>query len=210
MYAVHLDEHAQRTPIPGHRQSGILAAMPFPAKTDRVRILAAAMEQLASGGMEKLSLRSLAASLDLAPTALYRYFSSRSVLEVALTAEIAGLLHARLRKAAGHKLPDPAIRALIKAYVSFSTEQPHLYNAFLQPCEEAEQTEEPAHAALWAFVLEQVARITGPKHAPEAAVALWAMLHGFVELKRAGVFHQGKPLTGFDWGMQAWLKAARV
>jgi AcrR family transcriptional regulator len=210
MYAVHLDQHVQRTPLPGHRQSGILAAMPFPAKTDRARILAAAMEQLASDGLEKLSLRSLAASLDLAPTALYRYFPSRSALEVALTAEIAGQVHAKLRRAAGHKLPEPAIRALTKAYVSFSTEQPHLYNAFLQPCAETEQAEEPAHEALWNFVLEQVARITGPKHAPEAAVALWAMLHGFVELKRAGVFHQGKPLTGFDWGMQAWLKAARA
>src|ERR1700733_16208712 len=101
MYAVHLGQHAQRTPLPGHRQSGILAAMPFPAKTDRARILTAAMEQLASRGMEKLSLRSLAASLDLAPNALYRYFPSRSALGGALTVEITGQVHARLRKAAG-------------------------------------------------------------------------------------------------------------
>ena len=184
--------------------------MPFPAKTDRARILAAAMAQLASHGMEKLSLRSLAASLDLAPNALYRYFPSRLALEVALTAEITGQVHARLCKASGRKPPEQAIRALTKAYVSFSTEQPHLYNAFLQPCAETEEVEDAAHEALWAFVLEQVARVTGPKKAPEAAVALWALLHGFVELKRAGVFQRGKPSTGFDWGMQAWLKAARV
>jgi AcrR family transcriptional regulator len=184
--------------------------MPFPAKTDRARILAAAMEQLASHGIEKLSLRSLAASLGLAPNALYRYFSSRSALEVALTAEITGQVHARLRKAAGRKSPEQAIRAIVTAYVLFSTEQPYLYNAFLQPCAEDEEGGDPAHEALWAFVLEQVARVAGPKKAPEAAVALWALLHGFVELKRANVFQQGKPLTGFDWGLQAWLKAARV
>jgi AcrR family transcriptional regulator len=183
--------------------------MPFPAKTDRARILAAAMEQLASHGMEKLSLRSLAASLDLAPNALYRYFPSRSALEGALTEEIVVQVHARLRKAAARKSPEQAIRAIIKAYVLFSAEQPYLYNAFLQPCAEGEEAEEPAHEALWTFVVEQTARVAGPKKASEAAVALWALLHGFVELERAGVFHQGKPLTGFDWGVQAWLKAAR-
>ena len=63
--------------------------MVFPAKTDRARILSAAMDQLARDGMEKLSLRSLAASLNLAPNALYRYFASRSQLEAAIAAEIA-------------------------------------------------------------------------------------------------------------------------
>jgi AcrR family transcriptional regulator len=184
--------------------------MPFPAKTDRARILTAAMEQLASRGMEKLSLRSLAASLDLAPNALYRYFPSRSALEGALIEEITERVHAWLRRAAGRKSPEQAIRAIAKAYVLFSTEQPHLYNAFLHPCAEPEEAKERAHEALWAFVLEQVARVAGPKKAPEAAVALWALLHGFVELKRAGVFQHDKPLTSFDWGMQAWLKAARV
>jgi AcrR family transcriptional regulator len=182
--------------------------MPFPAKTDRARILAAAMEQLASQGMEKLSLRSLAGSLDLAPNALYRYFPSRSALGGALTVEITGQVHARLRKAAGRKSPEQAIRAITKAYVLFSTEQPYLYNAFLQPCATTEEGEDPAHEALWAFVVEQVARVAGPKKAPEAAVALWALLHGFVELRRAGVFQRGKPLTSFDWGLQAWMKAA--
>ena len=67
--------------------------MVFPAKTDRARILSAAMEQLARDGMEKLSLRSLAASLDLAPNALYRYFASRSQLEAAIAAEITDHLH---------------------------------------------------------------------------------------------------------------------
>jgi AcrR family transcriptional regulator len=185
--------------------------MPFPAKTDRARILAAAMEQLASRGLEKLSLRSLAASLDLAPNALYRYFPSRAALEGALIGEITEQVHAGLRKAAGHKSPEQAIRAMAKAYILFSSEQPHLYNVFLQPCAAPEEGGDLAHEALWTFVLEQVARVAGPKKAPEAAIALWALLHGFVELKRAGVFHlDNKPLTGFDWGMQAWLTAARA
>lgn len=182
--------------------------MPFPAKTDRYRILAAAMEKLASDGTGKLSLRSLASSLDLAPNALYRYFPSRSRLDAAITAEITEHVHARLHKAAGRKAPEPAIRALARAYILFAHQQRHLYDAFLSPCEPTPEGE-AAHTTLWNFVLERVAGISGKKRAPEAAVALWAFLHGFVELERAGVFKQGKPISGFEWGLNAWFKAAR-
>jgi AcrR family transcriptional regulator len=182
--------------------------MVFPAKTDRARILSAAMEQLARDGMEKLSLRSLAASLDLAPNALYRYFASRSQLEAAITAEITEHVHEGLRKAAGRKSPEQAIRALVRSYIRFAHDQKHFYDAFVRPCVET-PAGEAAHVALWNFVLEQVGRISGPKKAPEAATALWALLHGFVGLERAGVFDRRKPASGFDWGLQAWFRAAR-
>jgi AcrR family transcriptional regulator len=183
--------------------------MPFPAKTDRARILAAAMEQVASGGIERLSLRSLAASLDLAPNALYRYFPSRSQLEAAITAGIINQVHADLRKAAGRKSPEQALRAIVRAYVRFAREQRHFYDAFLKPCLHTPDGE-AAHAALWDFVVEQVTRLCGPKKAPEAAVALWAFLHGFVEFKIAGLFDEGKPIKGFEWGVDAWFKAVRA
>jgi AcrR family transcriptional regulator len=182
--------------------------MVFPAKTDRARILSAAMEQLARDGMEKLSLRSLAGSLELAPNALYRYFASRSQLEAAITTEITRHLHESLRKAAGHKSPERAMRALVRAYIRFAHEQKHLYDVFLRPCDETPEGE-AAHIALWNFVLEQVGRISGPKKAPEAAIALWALMHGFVGLASAGVFDRDKPRTGFNWGLQAWFRASR-
>lgn len=182
--------------------------MAFPAKTNRARILSAAMEQLARDGLEKLSLRSVAGSLDLAPNALYRYFASRSELEGAIAAAITEHVHEGLRKATGRKAPEQAIRALVRAYIRFAHEQRHLYEAFVRPCVETSE-EEAAHLALWNFVLEQVGRVSGPKKAPDAAIALWALLHGFVGLEGAGVFERGKPVSGFDWGLQAWFRAAR-
>lgn len=182
--------------------------MVFPAKTDRARILSAAMEQLSRDGMEKLSLRSLAASLDLAPNALYRYFASRSQLEAAIAAAVTDHVHDALRKAAGRKQPEQAIRALLRAYLRFAHEQRHFYEVFLRPCAETPEGD-AAHVALWNFVLEQVGRVSGPKKAPQAAIALWALLHGFIGLESAGVFEQDKPRSGFDWGLQAWLRAAR-
>jgi AcrR family transcriptional regulator len=185
-----------------------LGEMVFPAKTDRARILAAAMEQLAREGMEKLSLRSVAASLDLAPNALYRYFASRSQLEAAIAAEITAHVHESLGKAAARKPPEQAIRALVRAYIRFAHEHKHLYEAFVRPCVETSEGE-AAHVALWDFVLEQVGRVSGPKKAAEAAIALWALLHGFIGLANAGVFERDKPRSGFDWGLQAWFRAAR-
>ena len=182
--------------------------MAFPAKTDRARILSAAMNQLARDGMEKLSLRSLAASLNLAPNALYRYFASRSQLEAAIAAEITKQVHESLRKAAGRKAPEQAIRALVRAYIRFAHQQKHFYDVFLRPCAETSEGE-AAHIALWNFVLEQVGRISGPKKAPEAAIALWALLHGFVGLANVAVFERGKPRSGFAWGLQAWFRASR-
>ena len=183
--------------------------MAFPAKTDRARILAVAMDQIAREGMQQLSLRSLAATLDLAPNALYRYFPSRAQLGADITTEITRRVHTGLQKAAGRKPPERAVRALARAYVLFAREQSHLYAAFLTPCLPTPGGQ-AAHTALWDLVLQQVARISGPEKAVEAAVGLWAFLHGFVELHRAGAFDEGKPLSGFEWGLDAWFKAARI
>ena len=71
--------------------------MPYPSKTDRQTILSAAVQYLAHGGIRDLSLRNLAASLGLAPTAIYRYFSDRSALEAALANEAARQLELALR-----------------------------------------------------------------------------------------------------------------
>ena len=136
--------------------------MVFPAKTDRARILSAAMEQLARDGMEKLSLRSLAASLDLAPNALYRYFASRSQLEAAITAEITQQVHEGLRKAAGRKAPEQAIRALVRAYIRFAHEQKHLYDVFLRPCAETQEGE-AAHTAFGALCWSRSDESPAPK-----------------------------------------------
>jgi AcrR family transcriptional regulator len=182
--------------------------MAFPSKTDRAQILAAAMEQLEREGMQKLSLRSLASSLGLVPNALYRYFADRSHLEAAVVSQVTIAVHGALVKAAGRKQPEPAIRAMARAYLSFAKDRRFLYEAWVKPCPDTSESL-AAHDALWSFVAGQVARIAGEDQAPEAATALWAFLHGFVELQAAGVFHHGKPQSSFEWGLNAWFDAAR-
>jgi AcrR family transcriptional regulator len=181
--------------------------MAYPSKTDRKTILAAAIQQLEQRGLRGLSLRSLAASLELAPTALYRYFDDRSVLESALADEVSRLLHAAMQRAVRKGAPEQAIRGIARAYLAFARKHPNLYELLLLPCD-TKGEEASSHEDLWTFVTEHVGTLTGADRVNEASVALWAFLHGIVQLEAANVFGSEKPDTSFDFGLNAWLAAA--
>jgi AcrR family transcriptional regulator len=179
--------------------------MPYPSKTDRQTILSAAVKELVRGGIRDLSLRNIAASLDLAPNAIYRYFSDRRALEAALANEAARQLELALRKAADGCEPVPAIRKMSSAYIGFARDNPHLYEAMMSL--HAREHDATSHQSLWAFTVEQVQRIAGSDRAAQASVALWAFLHGAVALEAAQVLGEIKPASGLEFGFEAWLMA---
>ena len=182
--------------------------MPFPSKTDRNAILAAALDELSSDGIRNLSLRKIAATLGLAPNALYRYFSDRAALEAALAGECARRLEIVLRKATRGADATKSIRRMADAYLHFAKDNRNLYEVFMS-------FHTPDHAgsprqSLWSFTVEQVQRITGETLAGEAAVALWALLHGAATLEAGQVHGQNKPAIGFEFGLNAWLLLAET
>jgi AcrR family transcriptional regulator len=179
--------------------------MPYPSKTDRQTILSAAVKELVRGGIRDLSLRNIAASLDLAPNAIYRYFSDRRALEAALANEAARRLELALRKAADGREPVTAIREMSSAYIKFARDNRHLYEVMMSL--HAPRHDATSHQSLWAFTLEQVQRIAGSDRAAQASVALWAFLHGAVALEAAQVLGELKPASGIEFGFEAWLMA---
>ena len=179
--------------------------MPYPSKTDRQTILSAAVRQLAHVGIRDLSLRNLAASLDLAPNAIYRYFSERSALEAALASEAAGQMELALRRAADGREPVTAIRKMSSAYIEFAKDNPHLYDVMMSS--HVQNHDATLHQSLWTFTVEQVRRIAGSDLAAQASVALWAFLHGAVALEAAEVLGETKPASGLGFGLDAWLMA---
>jgi AcrR family transcriptional regulator len=181
--------------------------MPYPSKTDRITILAAAVEQLERQGLRGLSLRSLAASLKVAPNALYRYFADRSALESALTGEVSHRLHASMQRAVRKGALEQTIRGIARAYLAFARKHPNLYELLLLPCE-TKGEEATFQVNLWNFVVEHVTALTGPSHAYEASIALWSFLHGIAQLEAAKIFGTEKLGTSFDFGLDAWLAAA--
>jgi AcrR family transcriptional regulator len=180
--------------------------MPYPSKTDRRAILSAAVKELAHGGIRDLSLRNIAASLGLAPNAIYRYFSDRRALEAALASEAARQMEVALRSSAKGREPLAAICGMSSAYIKFAKHNPHLYEAMMSF--HAPEHDPAAHESLWAFTVEQVQRIAGSDRATQASVALWAFLHGAVTLEAAQVLGKLKPVSGIEFGFEAWLMAA--
>jgi len=182
-----------------------LFCMPYPSKTDRQTILSAAVKELAHGGIRDLSLRNIAASLDLAPNAIYRYFSDRRALEAALANEAARQLELALRKAADGCEPVTAIREMSSAYIKFARDNRHIYEVMMSL--HAPERDATSHQSLWTFTVEQVQRIAGSDRAAQASVALWAFLHGAVGLEAAQVLGEIKPASGLEFGFEAWLMA---
>ena len=66
-----------------------------------------------------------------------------------------------------------------------------------------------ARAALWTRLLQVVGDLTGSADDTEAAVALWAFLHGFITLERAGLFGTPGPKGGFARGVKAMAAGLR-
>jgi len=181
--------------------------MPYPSKTDRQTILATAMEQVSRDGIQKLAIRSVAAALGLAPNALYRYFANLAALEAALAEESRRRLLEVLRKAAGKKPPEEAIRSIARAYLQFAREQRQVFSLTLMPPATG-TVGAAAHEQSGRFVVGHVARIYGEQRAPDAAIALWAFLHGIAVLEAAGVFGERKPVSSFEFGLRMWIEAA--
>jgi AcrR family transcriptional regulator len=95
------------------------------------RILAAAMEAIAEGGLEALSMNKLAASVDYTPGALYRYFDSKSALLSRLVERILDDVRAHLDRAVA-LLPAGAsplarVFALAHGYRAFARREPHRF-----------------------------------------------------------------------------------
>ena len=77
--------------------------MPYPARTDRAAIVAAAIAVLDEHGLDDVSLRAIAARLDIRQPALYHHFASKSQLLDAVADAILAQRHSdRLPTAGEH------------------------------------------------------------------------------------------------------------
>lgn len=177
--------------------------MPYPAKTSAGQILAAAVTLLERGGQAGLTIRGLAAELQLTPNALYRYYPSREALLSAVAAHGAGVLLANLSRVAG----DPG--ALADEYLRFAREHPALYDLYMT-CGNLNAEQQHIYSQTWSLVVERLRPLAGP-HSQAAAITLWAYLHGLVGLERSGVYEgpENKPRDTQSFGLGLLLAGLR-
>jgi AcrR family transcriptional regulator len=178
--------------------------MPYPSKTNAQTILVAALEYLEHYGEEALSMRELASGLGLSPRALYRYYPDRAALEAAIAEEGFRYLHAALVEAVGGSRGEDALRASAAAYLAFAQAHPAWYSLLMRFHMHTPGLLQAGHE-VWIFVAELLEQLVGPEKAASAAVALWAFLHGFIQLESVAILGEEKPRSGFQVGLDALL-----
>ena len=119
------------------------------------------------------------------------------------------MLHAALAKACHGKDPDKAMRSIVSAYLAFARDHRLLYEAIVVP-RPASGDDAVAPELLWRFVVAQVSRVSGEKMANQAAVSIWALVHGMASLQTAGAFNEEMPLSSIEFAVDAWLTAAHA
>lgn len=166
----------------------------------RQALLDSALETLEAEGLEKLSLRGLAKSLGVSPTAVYGHFADKTDLLIALHTGGFKVLREALERAL-EELPKAAsgedrVRALGLAYMQFARERPHLFDAmfFWRPdlcrvTQEQLQEGVGSERVLRDTIIDMLKEEGVELSAAQAAVAsfsAWALVHGISTLVRTG------------------------
>jgi AcrR family transcriptional regulator len=148
-----------------------------PARSPRVaEIVEAARRVLEGEGPAALTMRRLAEELHMQAPSLYKHFSSKAEVELALIADglfdMGDVTHAAIRKAR----PGRSLWALLEVYRSYSQAHPNLYR--LATGQHIDRDGLPEGLEEWAGNPFYV--VTGD---PATAQALWSFAHGMVVLE---------------------------
>ena len=157
-------------------------------------------------GVEDLAIRAVAVKLELAPNALYHYFSSLAALKAALAEEARLRMLTLMQKAAGRKQPPEAVRAISETYLRFAQEHPRVFALYLRTSGSADGN--PQCMNNLQFFLQIVGRVYGEARALDASHALWALLHGITVLREAGVLGKAHAYSALRFGLVTWIEAA--
>ncbi len=171
--------------------------MSYPRKLSQEAILEVALAVLEREGPQALSMRAVAAELQVAPNALYRYFPGKAELVAALAEAGSRILLDALRQASAGQPPLLALRSLAKAYLDFARSRPALYQVKMAEVRCGEHPP-PSHDTIWAFVLELAAALPLSHDPRDVGTALWASLHGLVELDRLKLLEGRDPEHTLD------------
>lgn len=158
-----------------------------------------ALEILEKEGPEAVSMRRVAKAVKITPMAIYHHFPNReALLNTVVDREFSAFqeeLRRRERRGGSH---ESILLHSMDAYVEYAFRRPRIFDyVFSQPRENARQYPEgfrsgqsPSLSAI-AAIAERAIKDGFLRKADiwEVALALWAHVHGFVTLYRAGRFN---------------------
>lgn len=177
--------------------------MPYPAQIDPSTIGERALEIVEAQGWDGWSLRQVAESLGVSANALYRHVGNREGLHV----EIAAAAARALAQAVGRRgLPRegaPRVVAIARRYVHFGVRRPDAYRAFMEAKPALDHPRIGPWLELWSTIRDEVGRVV-PSSADAAGFALWAFLHGRIQLA-LGPARAARADAGLDDAVRALL-----
>ena len=173
----------------------------------REAALAAARAIIEAHGHDALSMRELAVQIKVAPSALYRHFSNRVDLMMAVANETHRELGTQLSVAnAAEGDPWDALETACRAFLSFSRAHPGLFRMMYEP----ELMAAPDAAArldaqhLTYGVLLELFHRAQPQASPAQLrlrlVSMWSTLYGYASTQANGIMHgyMTEGLTAYD------------
>lgn len=165
----------------------------------RHTLVSKAVEIVANGGIEQLSLRALAREIGVSQAAPYRHFADKEALLAAIAAEGREKLATAMQQAMGDIPADPsgALRRGGRAYIEFASSNPETYRFMYQM--KAKGLIEDKECAGDAFdLLRQTleagiaAGVFKPFDQQAALLACWSLVHGYAQLLIDGVVEPGE------------------
>lgn len=169
----------------------------------RSKILAHACELYLTDGLDGFSMRKLARRLGVTAPALYRHFSSREEVIVAIVGESHRILGQYLYRSLSGRSPEERFRMAGEAYLDFALDHPRLYEMlYLSPSVLGVDDYPPEVSAqacaTGQFWMDRVresmdAGMLRTERLEDVGVTIWAHAHGLISLYLRGGLDLPRP-----------------
>ncbi len=164
-------------------------------RATRHRLITATARALAEReGWDAVTTRRLSTEIEYSQPVIYKHFASMEDLVDAIALEGFGELAEVLGGARRRASPEDAVAAVARAYSTYATENPVVYDAMFTRATRlrfgAGDTAAPLSAA-YAELCAAVTGIAGERDVDTLTEVLWASLHGLTTLGRKGRLRPG-------------------
>jgi len=182
---------------------------PYPVQTDRETIIKTARKLLERGGLDSLSLASVAAKLGIKAPSLYRHIESKGALLHAVIENTYQDLFQAYAEAISNSSDDPEeqLISLARAQHKFAHANPNAYMLAYE-VKDPEVRADPNTLLEQAVIIQKImTKISGEEKSLVALRGLLAIGHGFIMLELNGQFQRGGDLSiAFEESIRAYLR----
>ncbi len=188
-------------------------ANPKARGTSREHIIDVSRAIIEDEGVEQLTIRRIAETINRTQPAVYQHFESKDAILAAVVVQGFTALTERLQRAVREK--EPVLIALANAYVRFGLERPKLYEIMFvgQPAitfADPAATPLPAQSAFRIVAAAVGESGLEPAQVDNVTEVVWAALHGLVMLSITKRLRSGRVLQRARLGTLAAGIAAMI